>query len=205
MSISRVTIVMFLLAMINSSISSNDNIVTYEGRKIIINENYTWEYLNPDISNSSIKEIYPKNKNKVLINSSNLKYGVYIDNEKWTSTTGINDEAELQFKNFEDTAYAMLIFEGLEIPIESMKELIILNANNIDPNARILNSEKCAIGNIEGELVTYTARSAGLNFIFFTFISSNTKGTIQFICFTLDSEFDELKPEFVDLISGFKF
>ena len=38
-----------------------------------------------------------------------------------------NETLKLQFSNISDTAYAMIIYDGLEIPLESMKEILILN------------------------------------------------------------------------------
>jgi len=187
------------------SLFSQDNIVMYNGKKVILHSDFTWEYLRSDSKQETSRIIEMDIENKSLINSDNGKYGVYIDDAKWQQTSGMNVQAGIQLKNSDDTAYAMLIYDGLEIPLESMEELMILNANNLDPNSRVISSEKCNVGSLTGQLITYTAESAGLNFIFFSFVTASKKGTIQFTCFTLESAFEGLRDDFIDLISGFQF
>jgi len=177
----------------------------YNGKKVILHSDFTWEYLRSDSKQETSRIIEMDIENKSLINSDNGKYGVYIDDAKWQQTSGMNVQAGIQLKNSDDTAYAMLIYDGLEIPLESMEELMILNANNLDPNSRVISSEKCNVGSLTGQLITYTAESAGLNFIFFSFVTASKKGTIQFTCFTLESAFEGLRDDFIDLISGFQF
>jgi len=200
------TFLVFILLILGTlSAFCQDNIVMYNGKKVILHSDFTWEYLKSDSKQEPSRTIEVDIENKRLINSDNGKYGVYIDDSIWQETSGMNVQAGIQLKNSDDTAYAMVIYDGLEIPLESMQELMILNASNLDPNSRILSSEKCLVGNLPGELITYTAESAGLNFIFFSFVTASKKGTIQFTCFTLESVFEDLRDDFIDLISGFQF
>ena len=186
-------------------LAAQDRTVTLDGRKIILHEDFTWEYAGQEKKKGTIRVLDVDNTEKDLFQSSNGKYSVYVDTGYWMQTSGLNPQAQLQFKNHDDTAFAMIIHEGLELPLDSLKELMIINAGNLDPNARILDVEPCSINGLEGELVTYTAHTAGLDFIFFSFITSTHNGTVQFTCYTLETVFGRLKTEFIDLISGFEF
>ncbi len=201
----RVIILFTLVSLIAAGLSAQDRTVTVDGRKIILHDDFTWEYADLEKRKGTLRILDIDNEGKELFESSNGRYRASVDTGYWLPTSGLNPQAELQFKNHDETAYAMVIHEGLEIPLASLKELMIVNANSLDPNARILDVEPCRIGTLEGELVKYTARTAGLNFIFYTFITSHQNGTVQFTCYTLDSVFEQLKPEFIDLISGFEF
>jgi len=89
--------------------------------------------------------------------------------------------------------------------LDTMEKLLIVNANKVDPNAKITNVEKCIVNNTEGELVTYTALISGLGATYITFITSKDSGTIQYTFYTLSSYFDKVKPQVLDAISGLIF
>jgi len=201
----KISLILILTFCGFTALFAEGTVLLYNGKKIIIHDDFTWEYLNTAGESTEVRSLDVNNGNKKYIGSSNGKYGVHVDFTKWQKTTGINDQAGIQLMNYDETAFAMVIFDGLEIPLESMKELMIINANNLDPNARIISSEKCLVGSVAGELITYTANSAGLNFVFYAFVTTSRKGTIQFTCFTLDNAFEDLKGDFEDLISGFQY
>ena len=184
-------------------IYAEDRSVKIDGSDIVLHDDFTWEYLDVEKKKESplLKLNYnPSNTNELI--SKNNKYLIHVNSDEWIQTTGLNDGAQFQFVNSESTGYGMLIYEGLQFPLESLKEAMIINANNIDPNARIINEEKCVVNNTSGELVTYTANYTGMNFIFYSYITSSDKGTIQFTFYTLENAFDELEMSFRDAISG---
>ena len=185
----------------------DDMVINVKGRKAVLHDNFTWEYLDmqdaPDSEGPLALSFDASIINPFV--SKNGKYKIYIDTEKWRTTSGLNDDADFQFVNSDQTGFGLLLFDGLPIPLDSMKDILIVNANNIDPNARILDVRPCTVNGSEGEIVTYTARASGLEFIFHTFITTNENGTIQFTFYTLSSVFGKLKPLFEEAIAGLVF
>jgi len=185
---------------------ANDVIINVNGKDVILHDNYTWEYSDiTKINSSDIKTLTITSNLTTVLRSKNGKYQLNINPNIWDQTRGNNDSAEFQFVNKEQTGFSVVLYDGLPIPLENMKKILIVNANKIDPNSYILNVEKCIVNNTEGELVTYSATTSGLDFTFYAFIASKDSGTIQYTFYTLSSFFEKMKPIFIDAISGLIF
>lgn len=190
-----------------TTLSFADDIITISGgKKIVLHDNYTWEYSNESvISDTDIIQLTLNTKAKKILKNKTGKYQVNIDSDIWTQTYDINDNAEFQFINKEQTGFSVILYDGLPIPLDAMEKILIVNANNVDPNAAIKSVEKCIVNGTEGELVTYLASSSVLEFTFIAFIASKETGTIQYTFYTPSSYFDKLKPQFLEAISGLAF
>lgn len=185
---------------------SEDQIVDLNGKKVVLHDNFTWNYAWEETS-AQVKEISLSYDPSVTtaFTGKNGKYTVNLNLHEWNQTTGLNADAEFQFINIDETGFGVIIFDGLPIPLTNMKDILIQNAQSIDTNARIVNVQPCRVNNSSGELVTYTATYSGLSFIFYTFITTNDNGTIQFTFYTLASVFEKLKPSFQEAIGGLVF
>jgi len=185
---------------------ADDQIIDLDGKSIILHDDFTWSYVNKGkakLSKEIVLNFDPLNT--TVLTSKNEKFAININLIQWVQTTGINESADFQFVNADETGYGVLIFDGLPVPLESLKDILIMNANSIDPNARIIDVTSCTVNNSNGELVTYVASYSGLEFIFYTYITTNDNGTIQFTFYTLSTKFEELKPSFQEAISGLEF
>ncbi|WP_232380445.1 hypothetical protein [Leptospira ainlahdjerensis] len=89
--------------------------------------------------------------------------------------------------------------------MESFPELLVVNARAIDPNASLIETIDCKINGKAGKFVKYTALFSGMKFIFYSFVSSSSKGSIQFTTYTLENRFDLEREEFEKLLSGLVF
>jgi hypothetical protein len=202
----RFFVVCGALIAVSSLAFANDVTVNSGGRNIILHDNYTWEYaVEAKAGDSEIKTLTLNAKATMILKNKNGKYQLSLNPDVWEQTRGNNDSAEFQFVNNDQTGYCVVLFDGLPIPLDSMKQLVIVNAHKVDPNSSISGVEKCIVNNTEGELVTYTASASGLDFTFFTFIASKDSGTIQYTFYTLSSYFEKMKPQFLDAISGLVF
>jgi hypothetical protein len=202
----RLPVAVCALLFISNLSFANDIYVNSGGKEIVLHDDYTWEYsVKKETGNSEVKTL-TRNQNATMVyKNKNGKYQISIDPNIWNPTHGNNDEAEFQFVNNDQNGYSVVIFEGLTIPLDSMKKLLIVNANQFDSNASIIDAEKCIVNDTEGELVTYSVVVSGLDVTFFTFIASKDSGTIQFTFYTLSNYFEKMKPQFLDAISGLEF
>lgn len=198
-------IVLFFIAF-SAFCYGEDVTVRVNGKSVVLRDNHTWDYVESEGSSSEGSLVLTKgaDTDKVLKSKSG-KYQLNVNMDIWHLTTANNPQAEFQFVNAEETGYGVVLFDGLSIPLDSMKQILIMNANKIDPNARIADAEACTVNGTSGELVTYLATAANLEFTFFTFIATKDTGTIQYTFYTLSSVFEKMRPLFIDAISGLEF
>ncbi len=184
-----------------------DEIVTdAKGRKIILHDDFTWEVQQAEARRGGETLVLTKSPkfNRVLRTRTG-KVTINFNANEWRQASDTNASAEFSFQNLDNNGFGMLIYDGLPIPLATMEEVVIKNANNIDPNASIKNIEKCTVNGTHGELITYQASSTGLDFTFFSFVATKDTGTIQYTFYTLTSVFDKLRPSFLEAISGVEF
>ena len=196
-----------LALLLIATLSFADEIVTdSKGRKIILRDDKTWDFQAAAVPEKGdvLKLEKGQGLDKVL-KTRGGKVTIHYDSSKWRQTKDVNSNAEYTFQNAENTGFGMLIYDGLPIPLETMEEIVIKNANAIDPNASIQEIEKCTVNGTAGELITYLASSSGLDFVFFSFVATKEKGTIQYTFYTLKTVFDSLKPSFLEAIAGVEF
>ncbi|MDR2095641.1 MAG: hypothetical protein LBP76_09010 [Treponema sp.] len=177
-----------------------------DGREIILHENFTWEYHEePDIPKGPVENFDISADLTGQLNSRSGKFTVYYDPVEWHETTGLNPGAEIQIRNTDSTGFGMVIMEGIPLSLEQIKDVIVLNAQRVDSNARIVQTERVLVNGKDGAIFTYTAQYETLRFIFYNLVMSNEKGSIQFVFYTLDSVFEQLKPNFRKAMSGLIF
>jgi len=200
-------IALAVLLVMTTGISFAEEIVTdSKGRKIILHDDYTWEVQEASARKSDEALVLTKSpKSNRVLKTRTGKVTINYNANEWRQASDTNASAEFSFQNMDNNGFGMLIYDGLPIPLATMEEVVIKNANNIDPNASIQDIEKCVVNGTPGELITYQARSTGLDFTFFSFVATKDTGTIQYTFYTLTSVFEKLRPSFLEAISGVEF
>ncbi|TGL58836.1 DUF3157 family protein [Leptospira sarikeiensis] len=201
----------FLLLILLSGISAlfaDEVVYTKNGKKVLLKDNFTWQYApdqkpDPNKKITTGRSIVKSADQTSVIKSKSGVYSVYYNSAQWTSITENHEFAEFHFVNESRTGNALVIYEGLEVPIDAFAELVLLNVTKTDPDARILNIEDCSVNKVPGKMVTYTAQIKGLRFIFYSFVTSGSFGSLQFSTFTLESQFEKEKANFEKAIAGF--
>lgn len=197
---------LILIPLLSFSLFSEEA-TTKSGKKVILHENFTWKYaeankLSP--SNRNQRNLNQTSDQTGILKSKYEKYDISYNPKNWESVKASNDSAEFGFENSKKTCYSMVIYEGIEIPMDSFPEIVLANAKDVDANAYIIDVEEVTVNGLPGKIVKYRASSKGLNFIFYNFLSSGKFGSIQFIAFTLESTFDREVESFDALIAGLK-
>jgi hypothetical protein len=180
---------------------------TKSGKKVILRDDFTWQFApvgKPDSLNSNVRKLIRTADQTGSLKSKYDKYDISYNPKNWENVKASNDSAEFGFENNRKSSYSMVIYEGIEIPMESFPDIVLANAKDVDPNAYIIDIEEVIVNGLSGKIVKYHAASKGLNFIFYNFLSSGKFGSIQFIAFTLESTFDREVESFDALISGLK-
>ncbi|RHX89544.1 hypothetical protein [Leptospira stimsonii] len=190
----------------------SEEATTKSGKKVILNPDFTWKFANENSEKNknpksgSIVTLTRSEEQDTELKSETGEFSLWFNSKKWNrSGQKSNKVSEFEFENKKRTGYAMVIFEGLEIPMESFPELLVVNARAIDPNASLIDVVDCKINGKPGKFVKYTALFSGMKFIFYSFVASSPKGSIQFTTYTLENRFDLEKEEFEKLLSGLVF
>ncbi|PJZ65916.1 hypothetical protein CH371_10310 [Leptospira wolffii] len=185
-----------------------EEVFTKTGRKVILKDDFTWHYAEESKSKSGKNVVTPTRTltktNDMVASVSNKSgfYKVFYNPEQWALSKEANEVSEFHFINIAKSGNAMVLFDGIEIPLEAFPNLLLFSVNKTDPDARIMQLEDIVVNGTPGKLVTYRAQTRGLTLIFHSFITSNPKGSIQFSTFTLENQFEKERENFEKLISG---
>jgi len=199
-------ILSLIFLLLTMGLNAEDQRISFQGKTIILHDDFTWEYASSEPAENSDQIILDKDASNTAVFTSRLnKFTLSIDPNEWSQTSSINDTAEFQFVNDEQTGFCLLMYDGLSVPLKNMEQVVISNAQRLDPYAEISLIENCLVNGVPGELLSYVCSLNGLEFTFYSFIASSKKlGTIQYSFFTLSSVFEDLKPSFQKAISGFE-
>ena len=203
----KILLVIYLMSIFVVGLAAKETLRLSNGKEIIINDDFTWEYAEIVEVPTDIHLTRDWSMSK-YIDSENGAYRIYYDPEKWHQLKNIEmvqTDAEVMIENHLKTGYGMLIYEGLEIPINSLKEIIISNLSFFDSDTSITSAVTCNINGTIGELITYDIHNMGLDLSYLSFITSKPTGTIQFTFYTLQSSFNKLRQSFIDALAGLVF
>jgi hypothetical protein len=193
------------LVLLPGIVVSDEIITLKDGRQIIVRDNKTWDYYTSTANPSAIERLWGSADMTGRIFSNSDNFMVYYDPSTWNRTTGLNAKADVQLENSNKNGWGILILDARPYPIEQMKSLIIINAQSADKNARLIGEEPVLVNGQEGMIITYSATVQSVRCVYYSLIMSNKKGTIQYCFYTIDTYFEELKPQFRKAISGLVF
>lgn len=194
------------LVFVVGSVFGQDITLDYQGRRLVLHDDHTWqEVALPTGTPSGTVELTKHTNQTQVLNSSNGRIQVSFDPTVWEQNKPSNASAEFGFYNKSKTGFAVLIYDGLQFTLESMEKILVTNAKNIDPNARILEKQDCRVNGTLGELVTYTATGSGITFTLITFVATGEFGSVQYTFYTTAAAFPNLRDEFLAAISGIEF
>ena len=111
--------------------------VTEDGKSVILNGDGTWRY---DAPAQGITK--PPQASK-LFKGTRVRYGLWMDESKWllAKDKGDSPERDYAFRHVTGDAYAMVIAERLEVPMESLKAIALQNARNATKDVRVTKEE----------------------------------------------------------------
>lgn len=198
------------LAMCNTS-NAQINALTENGKQVTLFENGTWQYANSAMQSNKGNPItvspiiYAKSpKATFLVKSNVVNTGVYIDPEKWTfaphNDSETNPEYKFGYRNGD--VMAMTITEKTVIDLEKMESIALTNATKAAPDARIISREYRTVNDNKILCIEMRATIKDTKFVYLNYYLSNEKGTTQFLSFTTEALFDNVKKEMETFLCG---
>jgi hypothetical protein len=177
---------------------------TEDGKTVILHPDGTWKYVTTEEPQFLSPSIKPQSSNK-LIKGKRGTYGIWIDENKWRmSEVRFNPVAEFCFAHTAGEGYAMIIDEGIQMPLEQLKNIILENTKKAAPDVRITVEKKRVINNVE---ILYMQMEGTVQSIPFTYVGyyyTGEAGTIQIITYSAKDLIDEFESDFIDFLNGFE-
>lgn len=188
--------------------------LTENGREVILNENGTWQYVSDKDKNGSdnlnLIIVNPVNFSKppgetFIVKSNVVNIGVYIDHSLWTFAPHKENEAnpEYMFTMKSEKGYAMMITEKTEIDLVNLKDIVLKNAKDAAPDARILSQEYRIVNGQKVLCLQLSGTISGIKFMYLGYYYSNSNGTIQLVTYASEKLFNESRPDLEKFLNGF--
>lgn len=202
------TIISFLLTLSILHASGQIKAVTSNGDEVILNSDGTWKYVNDSVQAASRIDTnrISFSKNAIatfLVKSNKVNCGIYLNPKKWAFTKSSADEAsEYEFTLKGKDAYAMLITEKIEVPIETLNVIAIENAKEAAPDIKIVKQEYRKVNNNMILLIQMDGTIQGIKFTYLGYYFSSSKGTLQLITYTATNLVNEYKNDLEELLNG---
>jgi hypothetical protein len=124
------------------------------------------------------------------------------DPVKWTLAKG-DKAGRHQLNHREGDGYALIIAERLEIPMASLKNIVLENARTAAPDARIVRQEQRRVNGADITCMEIAGTTQGIKFRYFGYYYAGKAGTIQVITYTGENLFPEYRSDFEELLNGF--
>jgi hypothetical protein len=166
------------------------------GRKVVLHEDYTWEYVD------NINNVGLKIDNEVIYRGKLGLGNIHYDSEKWKEASPFSSTTEISFINVKGDGYVSFVEERIQVPIENMKDLV---SNMLTRNGLSISQMNSIIENIENTtylLMTINGEIKGIKVKYLYKVWSGNKGTVQLIVFTASNLFDEYLNDFKEMLNG---
>lgn len=197
--------------LLSSFIHAQINAVTDVGDEVILYSNGTWQYANDLAIEEESKADLTLNDitfekgedSSFLLKSAIVSLGVHLNPKEWSFEKAIyNDQAEYELKRKGKDVYGMLISEEIEIPLESLRSIVISNARNVISNVKLVSEEYRMVNGIKMLCMEFNGATEGINFTYFGYYYSNVSGTVQLITYTSENLMKIYKEDCEKLLNG---
>lgn len=183
--------------------------LTEKGETVILYPDGTWKYSSTD--EPALREIPVNTDNfvKPLDATFQVKSksvpgaAVWISPKLWSFENGKGeDAAEYEFNLRNEDAYGMMITEGIEIPLLSLRDIAIENARRAAPDLEIKKEEYRTVNGVKVLCLQMNATIRGIPFSYLNYYYSSKSGSIQLLTYTSANLFNGYRSRMEMLLNG---
>jgi hypothetical protein len=127
---------------------------------------------------------------------------IRFDGTKWKAESQ-EAPGEFQYRYSSGDIYVRVITERIQVPIEKMADIVLANARNADPNAKIVRQGYRNVNGLRMLYVELQATVAGIDVATLTHCYSDASGTVQLMGFTGRNLMNEARAPIEQFVSGF--
>jgi hypothetical protein len=186
--------------------------VTERGDTVILYSNGSWDYYENYITGeervveipwNEITYTKPETSSKKIPGNDDY-YEIWYDHKIWKRIPPgeLNEDAEIALQMINGDAYAMLIYEKIQIPIERLSDIALENALNAAPDINLASREYRIVNNDTMVCMQMNGTTSGMKISYYSYYYSDKDGSIQFHTFTGQNLLAEYKPVLNDLLNG---
>ncbi|SET39076.1 hypothetical protein SAMN05660429_01700 [Thalassotalea agarivorans] len=183
--------------------------VTEQGDVVVLMPDGTWYYQDGSVKQPMTIAVndapFSKSKDATfLIKSSINNSAVWINPKQWKFKKNNNghDVAEFVFKMPGKDLNALLINEGLEIPVETLANVAIQNAQQAASEINVFKKEYRTVNGKQVIYMEMEGKIQGIRFMYLGYYFSNESGATQLIAYSGKNKIDEYRNDISTLLNG---
>ncbi|MDX5447629.1 MAG: hypothetical protein LPK47_04550 [Bacteroidota bacterium] len=184
--------------------------LTDEGQDVLLFEDGTWSYVE-DLELTENEVEIPMNPTEFkrpksasfLVKSSSFNIGIHIDPKAWSFNKGkTNEDAEYEFESKKGEIYGMMIAEGIEIPLLTLRSIALENAQSVAPDVHIVHEEYRMVNGIKVLCLQMEGTYQGIQVAYLGYYYSNENGTVQMVTYSGKKIMEREKERAVEFLNG---
>ena len=179
--------------------------ITDNGSEVVLYNDGTWKYVSLVDSAKIDTNPTPFEKSKTatfLVRSKNGPVGFWINPRKWKFERNEESGAEYAFESKDQSVFATVFVEKLDIPLMNLRNIAIENAKDAAPDVRIVHEE---LRTVNGNLVLMLEMRGtiqGINFTYINYYMTEKKCAIQLVTYQVTSGLDENRKKAETFLNG---
>jgi uncharacterized protein YcfL len=143
-----------------------------------------------------------KNEQK-LIEGNN--YRIEYDSDTWNvpKNTNLSIYSDYSFVHKDKDVYAIILSERIEVPLDSLEEIVVENAQNVsDEPVEVVQSETVEVNGKTMKAIKINAKIQGVDFSYYNYVYGGKEGTVQLITYTSKNLFDQYEKDMKNLLDS---
>jgi len=175
---------------------------TEGGKDVILYPDGTWKYAPEAALAKSGSDYVRPTSARAPYKTERGEFVIWYDETKWRISPGHKDDDIGHLSLIGTDGYAMIVSEGLQIPLETLKGIALENAKQAAPDARIASEEMRVVNGKKVLCLIIEGTIQQIPFTYYGYYYGGKQGTIQLITFTGQSLFTKYKKDFTDFLNG---
>lgn len=178
---------------------------TEDGVNVLLYPDGRWAYKQHAVElERSAQALNKPGSADYLVRGRTGMYGIWVDQEKWAvSPRQYSDASDLSFYHEDRNAFALVIYEAMQIPKETLQEGVLENARAIDPDAKVMWAEERTVNGVDLLALKMEFSIEDVPFVYYGYYYVGDIGTVQVITYTGKAMFAEYEKDFSDFLNGF--
>ena len=206
-------IFLLLSAFCSFSLHAQMEAYTANGDTVLLFDNGKWDYKNNQVASEETEEksLPPFNPEKFskpksakeVAKGKNGAYEIWYNASKWDRSVKKNqDGTDMEFNLTNKEGFVLTIFERAEFPLNTLRDVALLNAERVATEFEILKEEMRTVNGREILCLQFAATIQGVKFIYMGYYTSFSEGSLQILAFSYQNLFKEFEPHFEDFLNG---
>jgi hypothetical protein len=130
------------------------------------------------------------------------RYALFFNPQKWKHYA-VQEQGRLAWRHREGDGYAMVLQERIEIPLGTLRNIALANAQEAAPDAQVTFEGKRQVNGTELLCLQIKGTIQGVAFTYLGYYYSSNYGTVQILTYTAQNLFEEFQNEFEEFLNGF--